>query len=94
MIVKWADVPDVGADISRELEFQRRRGMQPVAIEVSPEAHEVMRMHARAPYGARLVEHDGLPVSVNPKMIGVRAWRVIYAHPAPPTEKMLDAARG
>jgi len=93
MIIKWSDLPDIGEAISREIEYQRRRGARPVAIEVSPEAHELMRLHARAPWGSILLEHDGLPVRVNKKMIGPRAWKIIYEHVAPVPERLIDAVR-
>jgi len=85
--------PDVGADISREMEYQRRRGSVPTMIEVSPEAHEAMRLMMKAPTGAELTEHDEIPVRVNRKLIGVKSWRVLYAGIAPFPEKQADYAR-
>lgn len=52
-----------------------------------------MRLLARAPRDAVLQEHDGVPVRINRKMIGLRAWKIRYAHVSPPTEALIDAAR-
>jgi hypothetical protein len=86
-------VADLSEQISRELEYQTRRGRKPVRIEISPEVHEAMRLLARAPRDAVLQEHDGVPVRINRKMIGLRAWKIRYAHVSPPTEALIDAAR-
>lgn len=85
--------PDVGADISREMEYQMRRGHEPRIIEVSPEAHEAMRLIMKAPTGAILREHDGVRVRIYKKLIGVKAWRIIYTRTSPVTERQKDQAR-
>ena len=86
-------IPDLAEKLSRELEYQIRRGRRPRLIEVSPEAHEALRLLARAPRGAILREHDDVPVRINRRMIGVTAWKIIYWHASPPTEALVDAAR-
>ena len=85
--------PDCGAEISREMEYQQKRGLHPSWIEISPEVHEAMRLQVKASSGSRLREHDGLPVQVNRRMIGVKAWRVHYEEGAPMSEKQVDALR-
>ena len=84
---------DVGADISREIEYQRHRGHVPLFIEMSPEVHESLRLQAKAPRGALLREHDDLPVRVNRRLIGLKQWRVICRGGVQVQEKVRDAVR-
>ncbi|MDR7399653.1 MAG: hypothetical protein QN144_10150 [Armatimonadota bacterium] len=88
MIFRFKDVPDVTEAISREIEYQVKRGAKPVRIRISPEVHEAMRLAARMPTGAVLLEHDGLPVVVDKKMIGIGAWKIEYSHTPPLPERM------
>jgi hypothetical protein len=65
----------------------------PVLLEVSPEAHEALRLLERAPLGATLTSHDGVPVRINRKFIGEMAYVVRLRGGAAPTEDMRDRAR-
>lgn len=84
---------DLSETLSRELEYQIKRGLKPTIIELSPEAHEAIRLLVKAPTGTRLTEHDGVPVRVNRKLLGVKGWRVIYQGAAPVTERQRDLIR-
>lgn len=84
---------DLAEKISRELEYQVKLGMIPTGIQVSPEAHEALRLLERAPVGATLATHDNLPVTVNKKFIGPNAFRIVFTAVAPVTEDMRDRAR-
>lgn len=83
---------DVSEAISREIEYQTKRGHRPVMVEISPEVHEALRLLVKVPSGATLTEHDNLPVRVNRKFIGLKAWRVVTAAASIP-EHVIDAAR-
>ena len=84
---------DLSETISRELEYQIRRGFTPEKIQVSPEAHEVLRLLEGAPTGAQLRSHDNVPVEINRKFIGPKSFRILYTQPASSTEAQRDAAR-
>lgn len=79
--------------ISREIAYQNKRGYVAKLIQVSPEAHEVLRMDARAPQGALLQEHDGVPVRIWRKLIGPKVFRIIYDRVGSIPEKVIDRAR-
>lgn len=93
MLVVDRSIPDPVEAISRELEFQRKRGLTPEEIVISPEVQELMRLRHRLPAGARIIDHDGIPVTVNPKYIGPRAWTIRFKEGAAPTERQIDEAR-
>lgn len=84
---------DLAETISRELEYQIKRGLTAREIQLSPEAHEALRLLERAPNGANLISHDNVPVRINHKFIGPRAFRIIYDQPATATEAQVDQSR-
>ena len=84
---------DLAERISREVEYQINRGEVPLYIECSPEAHEAMRLLMRAPEGATLQNHDGVPVRVNKKFMGPTAFVLHLEGGASTTEIMRDKAR-
>lgn len=79
--------------ISRELEYQIKRGKHPKTIVISPEVHERMRTLAGVGKNARLMTHDDVPVEVDMKLIGPKAWRILYEEMDVVPEKMVDARR-
>lgn len=91
-LIKTSSV-DVGADISREIEYQQHRGFKVLAIEMSPEVHESLRLQAKAPRGALLRDHDNVPVRVDRRLIGLKQWRVVCKGGVQVQEKIRDAAR-
>lgn len=93
MLLVDRSLPDPVEAISRELEFQKKRGFHPVAIEISPEVHELMRVRQHLPVGARLIDHDGIPVRINRHFIGPRSWVIRYRETTPLTERQIDMAR-
>jgi len=84
---------DLAETISREMEYQVKRGMVPKEIQLSPEAHEVLRLLEKAPQGASLITHDNVPVRINKKFIGPRSFRILYHQATPTTEDLIDRAR-
>ena len=94
MVVIKTDKVDVAERISREIEYQTKRGEIPEFIECSPEAMEAMRILMRAPKDTLLVSHDGVPVRINKKYIGRTAFVIhLKDKGATTTELMRDKAR-
>lgn len=93
VVIKTSKV-DLAERISREVEYQIKRGEIPWYIECSPEAEEAMRLLMRAPVGTHLKEHDGVPVRVNKKFMGPTAFVLhLKDKGATTTEIMRDKAR-
>jgi hypothetical protein len=92
MLIKTSSV-DLAERISREIEYQVKRGEKPLYIETSPEAHEAIRILMHAPTGAILTEHDGVPVRINNKFMGTTAFVLHLEGGAATTETMRDKAR-
>jgi len=74
MIIRMG--PDITERISAAIDLYRRAGLEPRRLVISPEVHEALRVAARKPAGLRLVEHDGVPVVVDKRFIGLNSWRL------------------
>lgn len=74
MIIRMG--PDITERVSAAIDVYRRAGLEPRRLIISPEVHEALRIEARKPEGATLLEHDGVPVRVDKRFIGLNSWRI------------------